>query len=491
MKRTEVNVELRRSKSEEPLPKRRYLKIDDELLSPLENKSCDCSQNEHQGHSINSGDEKMELIATNAARGILSREYNPPIDIFINANVVPKLVEFLSRKNHVLQYASAWALTNIASGTSDQKKAVVSAGAVARLICLLGSPHPVVAEQAVWALGNIAGGGPELRDHVIELGIIKPLITLIKPDAPDTLLRKVAWVSGNLCHNKILPPSVHAVRQILPALSQLIHKNDKEILFCACSALSFLTDRHNKRIQEVVDAGVVPRLVALLDNVEVAVITPTLRTIGNIVTGSAIQTDSVLAAGACPLLAKLLVHAKMNIVKDAAWTVSNIAAGNTIQIQALFTNNVVRPLVDVLGKGDFECRKEAAWAITYITLGGNVEQIALLRQFGVITPLCALLDQSKEPKTILVVLAGLAKILAAAEKMGELEKVSLHVEECGGLDRIKDLQSHENDEIYRKAHAILKQYFSTDRDEDSEMALSRSQSANCEFNNHPSQKAPE
>jgi importin subunit alpha-2 len=93
--------------------------------------------------------------------------------------------------------------------------------------------------------------------------------------------------------------------------------------------------------------------------------------------------------------------------------------------------------------------------------GGNVEQIALLCQFGAIAPLCTLLE-AKEPKTILVVLDGLANILAAAEKMGELEKVSLHVEECGGLDRIEALQSHDNVEIYHKSLAILEQYFSTD-----------------------------
>jgi importin subunit alpha-2 len=53
-------------------------------------------------------------------------------------------------------------------------------------------------------------------------------------------------------------------------------------------------------------------------------------------------------------------------------------------------------------------------------------------------------------------------ILVAAEKMGELEKVSLHVEECGGLDCIEALQSHDNVEIYHKTLAILEQYFSTD-----------------------------
>jgi importin subunit alpha-2 len=85
--------------------------------------------------------------------------------------------------------------------------------------------------------------------------------------------------------------------------------------------------------------------------------------------------------------------------------------------------------------------------------GGNVEQIAMLWQFGAIAPLCNLLE-AMEPKTILVVLDGLANILAAAEKMGELEKVLLHVEECGGLDRIEDLQSHDNVEISHKSLAM-------------------------------------
>ena len=81
---------------------------------------------------------------------LLSLRKDPPIDQVVKTGVVPRLVQFLHyEKNPQLQFESAWALTNIASGESLHTEVVVQHGAIPHLIKLLLSNHRDVALQAV------------------------------------------------------------------------------------------------------------------------------------------------------------------------------------------------------------------------------------------------------------------------------------------------------------------------------------------------------
>lgn len=136
-------------------------------------------------------DSEKLFPAVQAIRKMLSRERNPPIDDVIKANLVQYLVSYLNVTDHPsLQFEAAWALTNIASGTSHQTRHVVESGAIPHFVRLLSSPNSNVCEQAVWALGNIAGDGAELREFVIKNGIIEPLLALVRPDTPVSLFNK-------------------------------------------------------------------------------------------------------------------------------------------------------------------------------------------------------------------------------------------------------------------------------------------------------------
>ncbi|KAM9914090.1 hypothetical protein OXX80_009879 [Metschnikowia pulcherrima] len=420
---------------------------------------------------IQSPDFDNRLNATVKFRQVLSKEHNPPIDFVIQSGVIPTLVQFMSEGNpDMLQLEAAWALTNIASGSSDQTRVVVEAGAVPHFVMLLYSQSLEVKEQAIWALGNVAGDCTEYRDYVLENGAMEPVLSLFNT-TKLSLIRTATWTLSNLCRGKNPQPSWDLVQQAIPTLAKLIYSVDAETLVDAAWAVSYLSDGPSEAIQAVIDARIPHRLVELLDHESTLVQTPTLRAIGNIVTGTDAQTQVMINAGVLPHLAPLLNSPKETLRKEACWTISNITAGNTDQIQAVIDANLIPPIIRLLAVGEYKTKKEACWAISNASSGGlaNPNQIRYLVSQGCIKPLCDLLSVA-DSKIVEVTLDSLVNIL----KIGDLDReqrqsatneYAVFIEEAGGMEKIFNCQSNANENIYNKAYQIIEKYFGADEDD--------------------------
>lgn len=226
-RREETTIELRKSKREDSLSKRRNI-VDSDPNSGLaftEETLRQTASNELNAEQyvapLMSTDYELIHNACQGFRRILSKEQNPPIAAVVQLNVVPRLVELLSGAGipsdcpsdvaEKIIFESAWALTNIASGESHHTLLVVQAHAVPIFVQLLKSTNKDIREQSIWALGNISGDSSNLRDYVLQCNVMMNLLQVIIEESSNAhvnfpLLRNAVWTASNLCRNKPPPP---------------------------------------------------------------------------------------------------------------------------------------------------------------------------------------------------------------------------------------------------------------------------------------------
>ncbi|KAL5704356.1 hypothetical protein ACHQM5_022796 [Ranunculus cassubicifolius] len=408
----------------------------------------------------------LQLKATSQFHKLLSKK-NSPIEEVIACGVVPRFVQFLARDDlPELQWEAIQVLTDIATGTMENAEVVIEHGAIPIFVKLLNSPTDYISEQAVWGLGMLAAHSPQLRDLALRHGALTSLISQLNMHPKSYMLESATWTLSNFC----MTSNLEQKKLVLPALKRLIHSTDEEVLSHACTALSNIclgTDEGQavtEGIQAVIEAKVCQRLVDLWLHPSPSVVIQALWAVGNIGCLGDTQIQSIINRSLPSLKILITQNHNDSIKEEACSTISShILGGNEEQIQSLIAGGIIGPLVNLLQTAEFDIKKEAAYAIVNAINNGSAQQIKYLVSLGCIRGLCDFLV-SPDPEIVELFLDGLENIL----KVGETEKIAdiniyaELIETAELLEKIENLQSHDNGEISEKAVAMLRTYWHKD-----------------------------
>ncbi|CAG8448925.1 4769_t:CDS:10, partial [Scutellospora calospora] len=382
-------------------------------------------------NALHSPVRQLRLAAVVRLRKYLSlQNVDERVDNVLALGIIPLLIEFLEcYHDNLLQYETAWIITNIAAGSTHHTQALVAGDVTQHLIKVLSTSSNIeVQTQIIWALGNIAGDGAVFRDIILSAGVIEPLLYILSHyDKYDYMaVRITVWATANMCRGcRCSDPSWSLITPAFPILGAMVQLNDSEIISDACWGMSrILNGTHKHREHALVsDSTLCLRLVQLLseESLTSSVHLPVLRTLVNIASGAEKQTQSVIDAGALTVLTSSFLTTKnLTLRRDACLAVSNVAAGTYKQVNAVLTEpNLMESIVALLWDSDMKVVKEACWVLSNSTSLHNPGHIQIILQHDILTPLLHHLRNHGTPHEILnKIVDTLVNILSVGDLSG-------------------------------------------------------------------------
>ncbi|ORD94972.1 IMA2 [Enterospora canceri] len=493
--RQEENVELRRVRTEELLKKKR------EALESTTNVVYAASRQKlesYQPEDIYNGAYEFRLV--------LSQENNPPIQAVIDSGIVNRVVDLLEPSFYVnagialeranaIRIECAWILTNICTGTHEQTRVVARTRAPMLLVEMLCEEDHGVVDQSVWCLGNIAGDCEEFRDALIQMDVVEKTIHKINKYGTDQLnikiLRNLLWLLSNLNRGRNPSPEKENMQKSLLVFEQFCLSQDAETVSTCFWGISYICDSDEELTTYILNSVMFRKMYELLSSftqylqtqrgtksiqttICISAISPLIRTVGNIVSGSDEQTEIVIKSGIIEMLPVIFYNFGSKkiarIRKEICWTLSNISAGTVNQVRHLFDRRFISMLIDAISKYEIFIRKEAIYALVSISaFASSQNQTNELLDLGIIKGLKKCIEScANYPDVLVQTLEVCANLFDGGEEMLKRTGVNrVHEEMVNSklADMIEDLQDVRSNVVASKAYDIIIKYFNGE-DED-------------------------
>ena len=407
-------------------------------------------------------DEKFKGLI--GLRKLLTIESNPPIQEIIDLNLVPELINLMDNPLYEFKYEATYCLCNIASGTPDQAKTIIINGGIPKILNLLDCSIEEIKSQTIWLVSNLVSDSDKIRAALIENKIFDKVLTILSSTNNENYINLSAWAVSNFFKVKPIPNydiSKKAFKTIARAVL-IYNKEDEDFITDVCLFFSVVTHKYKEFNQEIIDTGLLEKIMTFLDIKKKNIILTSLRIIGNIAcTDNANHTQKLIDLGVLDKLKYTLFNENISIRRESAFILSNIAAGTQKQIEAVIEKDFFQILYKVFTNDNQKVKKEAIVAIANMT---NVEDEKYMKKILEDNILMIILELLKNEDVfyVLVGLEILVNIFVFSQKKGRKKEFQNECEKMGIADILEKLQMNENQIVYEKTLTILETYFETE-----------------------------
>ena len=236
--------------------------------------------------------------------------------------------------------------------------------------------------------------------------------------------RTIGWLVNNLCRNKP-PVQFLKVQETLPYLADSLRDQDHDVVVENLWACAYLTEIHEDAIRALVNKSIINQVVGhITANVDrLTIVTPALKTLSNVVSGSDDVTEKILNLNILPTIASLLMSQKPIIRREACFFFSNIVAGLPTHINFVFgLPNFLQTILNIILTDEAAVINEAIWIVSNSLMGNTVAHAKKIIFSDVFT--CVFKKMSVVSKrTQLMGLEGFREMLNHSMEMPETPSV--------------------------------------------------------------------
>lgn len=240
---------------------------------------------------------------------------------------------------------------------------------------------------------NVAA--PQDTDVNIDIKDLPALIHTFKNDPANQFdalqkIRKLLSVEVN-------PPIQTVIDEgLVPAFIHLLQHGNDDMKFEAAWSITNIASGSSEETRCLVELGAIPVLVASLSLPIQPIVDQCVWALGNIAGDSCYTRDLILREGALSRVIDVINNnPKRVLLRNATWTLSNLCRGKDPKPDWNVVRKAIPTVARLIYSRDENVVSDACWALSYLT-DGDDDQITEVTSHNVVQRLVELLEEAKE-----------------------------------------------------------------------------------------------